>query len=219
MGGMFSWEHVLSTTDPTYYKWTQWLFLQLLERGLAYKKKGASQLVPRCKTVLSNEQVIAGECERCGSTVRSGVLEQWYFRITEYAERLLANLDDPAEDGLVGIDRAGAEELARSLRRRRGRASPSRNSADVEDHRRITTRPDTLFGATFLVLAPEHPLVAELTTASQRDAAAAYRAEARAKDLVTRKVGDKEKTGVHSAALPSTPQRASRSRSGSPITC
>ncbi len=96
MGGMFAWEHVLSTTDPGYYRWTQWIFVQLFKRGLAYRKKGMVNWCPFDKTVLANEQVIAGKCERCGHTVEQRVLEQWYFRITEYAQRLLEHLDDPA---------------------------------------------------------------------------------------------------------------------------
>src|SRR5688500_10608401 len=94
LGGMFDWRHELATTDPGYYKWTQWLFLQLYHAGLAYKKKAAVNWCPRDKTVLANEQVIDGACERCGTQVEQRLLEQWFFRITDYAERLLANLDD-----------------------------------------------------------------------------------------------------------------------------
>ena len=144
--------------------------------------------------MLSNEQVIAGECERCGSTVETRVLEQWYFRITEYAERLLANLDDPTK-----MDWSESTVLAQ--KNWLGRSEGADVRFVVEEFEGVeitvyTTRPDTLFGATFLVLAPEHPLVAQLTTDAQRAAVEAYRAEASAKDLVTRKVGDKEKTGV-----------------------
>ena len=90
---MVDWRHELSTTDPAYYKWTQWVFLQLYKRGLAYKKRAAVNWCPNDKTVLANEQVIAGECERCGAKVEQRFLEQWFFRITDYAGRLLANLD------------------------------------------------------------------------------------------------------------------------------
>src|SRR5512134_2843321 len=93
IGGMFAWDHVLSTTDPAYYKWTQWIFLQLLKAGKAYKKKAAVNWCPNDKTVLANEQVIAGACERCGAMVEQRFLEQWFFQITKYAQRLLANLD------------------------------------------------------------------------------------------------------------------------------
>ena len=209
MGGMFSWEHVLSTTDPAYYKWTQWLFLQLLKRGLAYKKKGAVNWCPSCKTVLSNEQVIAGECERCGSTVEQRVLEQWYFRITEFADRLLANLDDSTK-----MDWSESTVLAQKNWLGRSDGAEIRFAVDAHTGIEIpafTTRPDTLFGASFLVLAPEHPLVAQLTTPAQRAAVENYRAETSAKDLVSRKVGDKEKSGV---ALGST---ATNPATGRPI--
>src|SRR5688572_20372236 len=93
MGGMFDWRHELSTTDPAYYQWTQWLFLQLFKKGLAYKKRAAVNWCPKDKTVLANEQVIAGECERCGAKVEQRFLEQWFFRITDFAGRLLENLD------------------------------------------------------------------------------------------------------------------------------
>ncbi len=97
IGGMFDWRHELSTTDPKYYKWTQWIFLQLLKAGKAYKKAAAVNWCPKDQTVLANEQVIDGRCERCGTTVEQRTLEQWFFRITEYADRLLANLDDKSK--------------------------------------------------------------------------------------------------------------------------
>ncbi len=194
MGGMFAWEHVLSTTDPGYYRWTQWLFVQLFKRGLAYRKKGMVNWCPFDKTVLANEQVIAGKCERCGTTVEQRVLEQWYFRITDYAERLLQHLDDPA---LMDW----SETTAAAQRNWIGKSEGAEIRFAVDgmpgvDINVYTTRPDTLFGATFLVLAPEHPLVERLTAAHQHDAVTAYRTSAAAQDLVSRKVGDKEKTGV-----------------------
>ncbi|MDX2260488.1 MAG: leucine--tRNA ligase, partial [Gemmatimonadales bacterium] len=202
MGGMFPWEHVLSTTDPAYYKWTQWVFLQLFKRGLAYKKTGAVNWCPSCKTVLANEQVISGECERCGSTVEQRNLEQWYFRITDYAKRLLANLDDATKmDWSPTTVQAQRNWIGRSEGAEVEFAIPG--TAD-----RIavyTTRPDTIFGATFLVLAPEHPLVATLTSDAQRAAVEAYRTAAAATDLVSRKVGDKEKTGVFTGGVAINP--------------
>jgi leucyl-tRNA synthetase len=193
VGGMFSWDHVLSTTDSTYYKWTQWIFLQLHRRGLAYKKKGAVNWCPNDKTVLANEQVIAGACERCGAMVEQRVLEQWYFRITKYAERLLANLDDRAK-----MDWSETTVLAQKnwLGRSEGAELTFEIPGRTERVAVYTTRPDTIFGATFMVLAPEHPLVDLLTTAEQRDAVKAYRDQAAAKDLVARKTGDRDKTGV-----------------------
>ena len=198
MGGMFAWDHVLATTDPAYYKWTQWIFLQLLKRGLAYKKKGAVNWCPTDKTVLSNEQVIGGACERCGTMVEQRVLEQWYFRITDYAKRLLDNLDDPTK-----MDWSPTTVMAQ--KNWIGRSDGAEIQFRVAGHEGVTvpvytTRPDTLFGATFLVLAPEHPLVGQLTTPAARASVAGYRAQAAAKDLVSRKVGDKEKSGVYLGA-------------------
>jgi leucyl-tRNA synthetase len=204
MGGMFAWDHVLATTDPAYYKWTQWIFLQLLKRGLAYKKKGAVNWCPNDKTVLSNEQVIGGACERCGAMVEQRVLEQWYFRITDYAERLLDNLDDKNK-----MDWSPATVMAQ--KNWIGRSEGAELTFDVMTGRpghRITaytTRIDTLFGATFMVLAPEHPLVNEITTHAQRAAVESYRAAAAAKDLVSRKVGEKEKSGVFTGAYALNP--------------
>ncbi len=193
VGGMFSWDHVLSTTDPAYYKWTQWIFLQLYQRGLAYKKKGAVNWCPTDKTVLANEQVIAGECERCGTPVEQRILEQWYFRITDYAERLLSNLDDRAKmDWSESTVLAQKNWIGRSEGAELHFTIPERD----EQVTVYTTRPDTIFGATFLVLAPEHPLVDLLTSDDAREAVEAYRARAAAKDLVARKTGDREKTGV-----------------------
>jgi leucyl-tRNA synthetase len=204
MGGMFAWDHALATTDPAYYKWTQWIFLQLLKRGLAYKKKGAVNWCPTDKTVLSNEQVIGGACERCGTMVEQRVLEQWYFRITDYAERLLDNLDDKSK-----MDWSSTTVMAQ--KNWIGRSEGAELTFDVHTAspgQRIpvyTTRIDTLFGATFLVLAPEHPLVSEITTNAQRSAVDAYRAAATAKDLVSRKLTEKDKTGVFTGAYARNP--------------
>jgi len=203
IGGMFAWEHVLSTTDPAYYKWTQWLFLQLYKAGKAYKKYGSVNWCPECKTVLANEQVINGFCERHPATkVEQRALEQWYFRITDYAERLLANLDDKSKmDWSESTVQAQRNWLGRS----EGAEIDFECEGDCGAIRVFTTRPDTLYGATFLVLAPEHPLVAQLTTAGQRAGVEAYRARAAAMDLVSRKVGDKEKTGVFTGAYAVNP--------------
>ncbi|MEZ4458043.1 MAG: leucine--tRNA ligase, partial [Gemmatimonadales bacterium] len=192
LGAMFDWKRAVATTDPRFYQWTQWLFLQLFHAGKAYKKKAAVNWCPSCKTVLANEQVIAGACERCGTMVEQRSLEQWFFKITDYAERLLANLDDPAK-----MDWSASTTTAQ--RNWIGRSTGAEVDFAVEgaDPIRVyTTRPDTIFGATFMVLAPEHPLVDRLTTAAQREAVDRYRAAAAAKDVVSRRVGDKEKTGV-----------------------
>jgi leucyl-tRNA synthetase len=207
IGGMFDWRHVLSTTDPDYYKWTQWVFLQLLKAGKAYKKKAAVNWCPNCKTVLANEQVEGGACERCGTQVEQRFLEQWFFRITEYAERLLRNLETidwsettrTAQRNWIGRSEGAEIEFpvvaGDKATRRQGdvASSPDASSPVV---RVFTTRPDTLFGATFMVLAPEHPLVARLTTPDRKAEVDAYVKAAAAKDVVARKVGDKDKTGV-----------------------
>ncbi|MEJ7809639.1 MAG: leucine--tRNA ligase [Gemmatimonadaceae bacterium] len=201
-GLMLDWSRELSTTDPAFYKWTQWVFLKLLERGLAYKKKAAVNWCPLDKTVLANEQVIDGRCERCGTTVEQRQLEQWFFRITDYAPRLLGNLEwidwsdstKTAQRNWIG-ESDGAEVVF---------AVPA---SSAESRIRVfTTRPDTIFGATYLVLAPEHPLVDALTPADHRAEVTAYRERASKQDVVSRKVvTDREKTGVFTGAYAENP--------------
>src|SRR5438034_1741258 len=189
-GAMFDWRQELSTIDPRYYKWTQWIFLQLFNAGLAFRKRAAVNWCPVCKTVLANEQVINGYCERHPDVkVEQRFLEQWFFAITRYAERLLGNLDrlDWPESTIAmqrnWIGRSEGAELVFE--------TPAGQKITV-----FTTRPDTVFGATYLVLAPEHPLVDALTAVEQQPAVRAYQREVAAKDIVARKVGDKTKTGV-----------------------
>ena len=188
-GGMYDWRHELSTTDPAYYKWTQWLFLQLFKAGLAYKKRAAVNWCPKDKTVLANEQVIDGRCERCDTPVEQRFLDQWFFRITNYAERLLQNLDNldwSSSTVLLQKNWIGRSEGAELIFE-----TPSAKKITV-----FTTRPDTVFGATYLVLAPEHPLVDELTAVEHRSTVKAYQREVQSKDIVSRRVGEKTKTGV-----------------------
>src|SRR5437667_871120 len=188
-GGMCDWRHELSTTDPAYYKWTQWLFLQLFKAGLAYKKRAAVNWCPKDKTVLANEQVIDGRCERCDTPVEQRFLDQWFFRITNYAERLLENLpnlDWSSSTVLLQKNWIGRSEGADLVFE-----TPSGKKLTV-----FTTRPDTVFGATYLVLAPEHPLVDELTAVEHRTRVKAYQREVQSKDVVSRRVGEKTKTGV-----------------------
>ncbi|HEV8382870.1 MAG TPA: leucine--tRNA ligase [Gemmatimonadales bacterium] len=188
-GGMYDWRHELSTTDPAYYKWTQWLFLQLFKAGLAYKKRAAVNWCPKDKTVLANEQVIDGRCERCDTPVEQRFLDQWFFKITNYAERLLQNLhnlDWSSSTVLLQRNWIGRSEGADLIFE-----TPSGKKITV-----FTTRPDTVFGATYLVLAPEHALVDELTAVEQRSAVKAYQRDVQSKDIVSRRVGDKTKTGV-----------------------
>jgi leucyl-tRNA synthetase len=205
LGGMFDWRHELATTDPGYYKWTQWLFLQLYHAGLAYKKKAAVNWCPKDKTVLANEQVIDGACERCGTQVEQRLLEQWFFRITDYADRLLANLDDPDK-----MDWSASTTTAQRNWIGRSEGAEIEFATDAGPIRVFTTRPDTLFGATFMVLAPEHPLVEALTTPAARSAVDDYRKAAAAKGVVARKVGDKDKSGVATGGFALNPATGER---------
>ncbi len=185
LGTLFDWDHAVTTSDPDYYRWTQWLFVQLFKSGLAVRKKAPVEWCPSCKTVLANEQVINGHCERCNSEVEQKELEQWFFKITEYAQRLLNNLEK--------IDWS---ETTKTMQRNWiGRSTgceidfPIKNSK--ESLRVFTTRPDTIFGATFMVVAPEHPLVKNLDSKEIKD----YVEEAKSKSAVDR---EKEKSGIFS---------------------
>ncbi len=200
-GLMIDWRHTLATTDPEYYKWTQWVFLQLLKHGLAYRKQAAVNWCPSCKTVLANEQVIGGRCERCQTPVEQRLLEQWFFRISDYAPRLLNNLDHldwsestrTAQRNWIGRSE-GAEILFPAEAADAGR----------EEIRVFTTRPDTIFGATYLVLAPEHPLVQKLITPAQRDAVEEYLERTAKQDLIARKTST-EKTGIFTGSYAVNP--------------
>jgi leucyl-tRNA synthetase len=217
-GLMVDWRYELSTTDRAYYKWTQWIFLALYKRGLAYKKRAAVNWCPNDKTVLANEQVIAGECERCGAKVEQRFLEQWFFRTTDYAGRLLANLDwlDWSESTKLAqrnwIGRSDGAEITFRVQDLEDLAGTSTAASGLTaeytaqslDIRVFTTRPDTIFGATYLVLAPEHALVDAITTSEQRDAVGTYKKAAANQDLVTRKV-TKEKTGVFTGSFAINP--------------
>ena len=210
IGGMFDWRHELSTTDPAYYKWTQWIFLQLLKAGKAYKKSAAVNWCPHDKTVLANEQVINGRCERCDTVVEQRILEQWFFRITEYAPRLLADLDDKSKmDWSDSTTTAQRNWLGRSegaeIDFPIGGDAQGDGDAGGDFIRVFTTRADTIFGATFMVLAPEHPLVDRLVSHEQQKAVEAYRKAAASQDLVSRKVGEREKTGVFTGGYATNP--------------
>ncbi|MGD2045331.1 MAG: leucine--tRNA ligase [Gemmatimonadota bacterium] len=195
IGGMFDWDHSVDTTQPDYYKWTQWVFLQLLEAGLAEQKEAPVNWCPSCKTVLANEQVVGGECERCGTPVEQRRIKQWFFKITKYAQRLLDNLghiDWSEKTKKTQINWIGRSEGA-TLR------FPVVDGDDEETGEVIevyTTRPDTVFGATYMVLSPEHPLVDEVTNPGLSAPVYAYRDKAKQKDLVARQKVDKTKTGV-----------------------
>jgi leucyl-tRNA synthetase len=190
IGGMFDWNHTVDTTQPEYYRWTQWIFLKLYHGGLVERRDGAVNWCPSCKTVLANEQVIAGLCERCDSVVEQRRLPQWYFKISQYAGRLLDNID--RLDWSETTKKAQANWIGRS----EGAEIDFAVAGQGQSIRVFTTRPDTLFGATYMVLAPEHPLVDRVTSPAQRGAVEAYRDEVARRDLVDRKKVDKAKTGV-----------------------
>jgi leucyl-tRNA synthetase len=200
LGLMVDWNHAVDTTSPDYYRWTQWIFLKLYERGLAVRKKAPVNWCPSCQTVLANEQVIDGECERhAGVKVEQRLTEQWFFKITDYCERLLKNLD--------WIDWSETTKTAQRnwIGRSEGAHIDFALAADrTRELRVFTTRPDTLFGATYMVLAPEHAWIPDLTTAPQREAVRAYRERVAKMDLVSRKAV-KEKTGVFTGAYAINP--------------
>jgi len=192
MGAMIDWNREIATCTPDYYRWNQWLFLQMLERGLAYRAKGAVWWCPQDQTVLANEQVLEGNiCERCGAEVFKRDLEQWYFRITDYAEELLHDteaLDWPERVKTMQRNWIGRSEGARL-----------RFTLETGDALEVfTTRPDTVWGATFMVLAPEHPLVARITTPDRQADVDAYIDQARRQTEIERMSTDeaRARTGV-----------------------
>jgi leucyl-tRNA synthetase len=205
LGLMVDWEHAVDTTSPDYYRWTQWIFLQLFKHGLAVRKKAPVNWCPRCQTVLANEQVIDGYCERHpDARVEQRLTEQWFFAIAKYAERLLRNLD--------WIDWSETTKLAQRnwIGRSEGAEIEFPLAADPQRTLRVfTTRPDTLFGATYMVLAPEHPWVEQLATPPQREAVAAYCRRVAQMDLVSRRAV-KEKTGVFTGAYALNPATQAR---------
>ena len=199
IGLMIDWGHELSTTDPAYYKWTQWIFVQLFKAGLAVRKSAPVNWCPECKTVLANEQVIDGYCERHpDAKVHQRFLEQWFFTITDYAQRLL--------DKLQSLDWSESTRLMQTnwIGRSEG-AELEFTTPTGQSIRVFTTRPDTVFGATWVVLAPEHPLVEALIAAEQRNDVVTYRRQTAEMDIVSRKVGDKEKTGVFTGSYARNP--------------
>ncbi|MCZ6889056.1 MAG: leucine--tRNA ligase, partial [Gammaproteobacteria bacterium] len=190
MGGMYDWNHSVDSTQPDYYKWTQWVFLKLYQGGLVERREAPVNWCPSCMTVLANEQVIQGLCERCETPVVQRRLPQWFFKITEYAERLLDNIAD--------IDWSDVTKKAQSNWIGRSDGAEIDFVVDSRDEviKVFTTRPDTLFGATYMVLAPEHPLVDVLTHEDQRGAVDTYRKQVAKRDLIERQKLDKDKTGV-----------------------
>ncbi len=193
MGTMFDWSHEFRTCAPDYYKWTQWLFLQLYKNGLAYQKKAPVNWCTSCQTVIANEQVVDGKCERCKSEVVHKEMTQWFFKITDYAEKLLQgidNLDWPEKTKAMQrnwIGKSVGGEVVFDLETPVG---------DVASVKVFTTRADTLFGVTYVVLAPEHPLVCAVTTADRKADVDKYVAEAAKRSEIERTSTAKDKTGV-----------------------
>ncbi len=191
LGAAFDWDRELASHDPRYYRWDQWLFLELYDRGLAYKKEAPVNWCPKDNTVLANEQVVDGACERCGTPVEKRNLSQWFWKITDYADRLLDDLDDLQEwpERVVTMQRnwIGKSEGARFSIQVAG----SESSFDV-----FTTRPDTIFGMTFCVLAPEHPLVESLISGSETEAAARTYIEEAGRFSEIERMAEGNKTGV-----------------------
>src|SRR5450432_1973575 len=191
-GLSFDWPRRLHTCDPEYYRWTQWLFLRLHARGLAYRKGGYVNWCPVDQTVLANEQVISGKCERCGSEVVRRLLNQWYFKITEYADRLLADM--------APLEGSWPDRVLLMQRNWIGRSEGAEVKFQVEGRDEpvtvFTTRPDTLYGATFFVVAADSALAAELCVPEHQEQLAAYVAQTRKLTDIERQATDREKTGV-----------------------
>jgi leucyl-tRNA synthetase len=205
LGFSYDWDREVSTCDADYYKWTQWIFLKLFERGLAYEDDMPINWCPSCKTGLANEEVKDGECDRCGTRVTRKRIRQWVLRITAYADRLLEDLDGiqwPEDVGTMQRNWIGRSEGA-NVRFK----IADRPEGEIEV---FTTRPDTLFGATYMVLAPEHPLVAAIASPPQKAAVEAYvEAAARKSDLERTDLA-KDKTGVFTGAYALNPVNGAR---------
>jgi leucyl-tRNA synthetase len=208
---LFDWDHQVTTSDPDYYRWTQWLFVQLFKAGLAERKKAPVDWCPSCKTVLADEQVISGRCERCNTQVTQRQLEQWFFKITNYAEKLLKNLDSlpsavygpktrlDEKVRQVGINWSDSTKTMQ--RNWIGRSEGTIIEFEMKNSKLkipvFTTRPDTIFGATFMVLAPEHELAEKLTSAKSHKAAHDYIEESQKATELER---TQAKTGIFTGA-------------------
>ena len=200
INAIYDWDMEVNTTDPKFYKWTQWIFVKMFEKGLAYEKEFPINWCPSCKTGLANEEVVDGKCERCGTAVTKKNLRQWMLKITEYADRLLDDLQEL--DWPEKVKKMQAEWIGRSYG-----AEVDFSLEGSEDKITVfTTRPDTLYGATFLVLAPEHPMVQKICTDAQREKVEAYISMAANKSNVERMaVNDKDKTGEFTGAYAINP--------------
>ena len=202
MGAMFDWSKTLNTCDPSYYRWNQWFFLQMFERGLAYRKESFVNWDPVDQTVLANEQVIDGRADRSGALVERRLMPQWHLKITDYADELLdfSGLDWPDNVKTQQTNWIGRSEGAEvTFKSERG-----------DELKVFTTRPDTLWGATFMVMAPEHPLVKELTSEDRKEAVEAYVKAAARKSEVERQADTQDKTGEFIGAYATNPVNGER---------
>jgi leucyl-tRNA synthetase len=197
LGLSYDWSRELATTDEGYFRWTQWIFLKLFERGLAYEANVPINWCPSCRTGLANEEVHNGGCERCGTSVERRDMRQWMLKITAYADRLLDDLD--------GLDWPESTMTMQKNWIGRSTGAEIDFASAAGPIRVFTTRPDTIFGATYMVLAPEHPLVETLTSAGQRAQVAAYLAKAKAKSDLERTDLAKDKTGVWTGGSATNP--------------
>ena len=204
-GCRFDWSREVNTTDPRYYRWSQWIFVQLFKAGLAVRRKAPVNWCPHDKTVLADEQVIDGRCERCSSLVVQRELEQWFLRITAYAERLLANLET--------LDWSDSVKAAQRAWIGRSSGLQFRMPVDQQPDACLdvfTTRPETVYGVTYVVLAPEHPLVQIITTEAQREEVEVYRARTKGRSELERQQGGQTKSGVFTGAYAVNPANDER---------
>ncbi|WP_010237577.1 leucine--tRNA ligase [Clostridium arbusti] len=199
MGAMFNWDHEVVTCFPDYYKWTQWLFLKLYEKGLAYRKKAPVNWCPSCNTVLANEQVVDGGCERCGTEVVKKDLTQWFLKITDYSDELLEKLDD-----LDWPEKTKAMQRHWIGKSKGAEATFKVDNSDVTFDV-FTTRVDTLFGVTYVVLAPESPLTDKVTTAEYKEAVEEYKVQSAKQSDIERQSLTREKTGVFTGSYAINP--------------
>ena len=204
IGATYDWDYEIKTCEPDYYKWTQWVFLQLYKKGLAYRKEAPVNWCPQCKTVLANEQASGGECERCGSAVEQKPMTQWFLKITEYADELIE-----------GLDKIDWPEKTKTIQRNWiGKSKGAEITFDVVDSDEkitvFTTRPDTLNGLSYVVLAPENKLVDALVTDENKDAVKEYQKAAALLTEIDRQSTVKEKTGVPTGAYAINPLNGDR---------
>ncbi|HLV78851.1 MAG TPA: class I tRNA ligase family protein, partial [Chthonomonadaceae bacterium] len=204
VGISYDWSREINSSHPDYYRWTQWFFLLLYKRGLAYRASTPINWCPSCKTGLANEEVVAGRCWRCGTPVEKRPMPQWYFKITAYADRLIAGLD--TIQWPEGIKMMQREWIGRS----EGAEVDFPVVGHEETIRVFTTRPDTLWGATFMVLAPEHPLVDVVTTREKRAEVEDYKRKAERETEIERQSTERAKTGVFTGAYAVNPVNGER---------